>query len=123
MDAEFSSTSSTPDNLLAEDAVAMPITLLSGESVVRGEVLGEVTTGGKFRASLAAETDGSEVPRAIAAEDMDASLADKAMHAYLEGKFNQDALTIGTGHSIASIKQDLWDFNIYILDPVTKTPV
>jgi len=125
MDASFSSTSQTPDNLIAggkPPAKAVPIILLSGENVVRGEALGEITASGKFSASLAAATDGSQVVRAIAAEDKDATAGDKAMHAYVEGEFNQDQITLGAGHTVASIKQGLWDFNIYLVDPVTATP-
>lgn len=126
MDASFTSTTQNPDNLIAGDkpsAKAVEIILASGENVVRGEVLGEITASGKFLASLSAAVDGSQVPRAIAAEAKDATAGDKKMHAYVEGVFNQDKLTIGTAHTVASIKQDLWDFNIYIVDPVTATPV
>lgn len=125
MDPSFSTQGTqTPDNLLAggePSAQAEEVTLLSGESVVRGEVLGIATATGKALASLSASTDGSEEPRLIAAEDMDASAADKKMHAYTRGRFNQDQLTIGTGHTIASIKQGLWDYQIYLVDPVTAS--
>lgn len=125
MDPSFSSTSHTPDNLIAghkPPAKAVPITLLSGENVVRGEVLGEITASGKFAAALGASTDGSQNPRAIAAEDIDASAADAEGHAYVEGEFNQDQITLGAGLTVADIKQDLWDLNIYLVDPVTATP-
>jgi hypothetical protein len=127
MDASFATEGTyTPDNLIAggdPSAQAEEVTLLSGESVVRGEVLGIITASGKAAASLSASTDGSETPRLIAAEAMDASAADKKMHAYTRGRFNQDQLTIGTGHTAASIKQGLWDYQIYLVDPVTATPV
>lgn len=127
MDPSFAAQGTyTPDNLLAggdPSAQAEEITLVSGESVVRGEVLGIITASGKAAASVAASTDGSENPRLIAAEDMDASLADKKMHVYTRGRFNQDQLTIGAGHTAASIKQGLWDYQIYLVDPVTATPV
>lgn len=122
MDADFSSTSITPDNLLVGDAHEEPAVLLSGENVVRGALLGKVTASGKFALSLAAATDGSETPRAIAVEDCDASLADAACLVYLEGVFNEDAVTYGTGHTAASVKQGLWDYNIYLQTPVTATP-
>lgn len=127
MDPSFAAQGTySPDNLLAggePSAQAEEITLLSGENVVRGEVLGMQTSGEKFIASLAAATDGSEVPAVIAAEDMDASTGDKLMHAYTRGRFNQDQLTIGAGHTAASIKHALWARQIYLVDPVTATPV
>lgn len=125
MDATFGTESYSPDNLIAGDkppAKAVPITLTDGEVVVRGTVLGRVTANGKFLVSLNAATDGSEVARAIAAEAASPSGADATILAYVEGEFNQDELTFGTGQTIANTKADLMDVNIYLVDPVTKTP-
>jgi hypothetical protein len=124
MDAEFRTESYDPDNLIAghkPSAKAIPIILLSGENVVRGEVLGR-DGDGKYLASLSAAIDGSEVPRAIAAADIDATLADAKGLAYVEGEFNEDKITLGTAHTVASIKAGLQDFNIYLVPPVTATP-
>jgi hypothetical protein len=109
-------TTYTPDNLIAGN---FPIitdtgTLVSGESVVRGEVLGKITTGGKLAASLLASDDGSETPDCIAAETVDASSADKPIAVYLTGEFNSAAMTIGTGHTAASIKDGLRGKGIFL---------
>ena len=126
IDAEVRTESFDPDNLIAghkPSAKAIPIVLTDGEVVVRGHVLGRVTASGKYLISLNAAVDGSEVARAIAAEALSPSGADGKMLAYVEGEFNQDKLTFGTGQTIANTTEDLKDKNIYIVDPVTKTPV
>ena len=124
IDAALRTETFDPDNLLAgADARAEPITLTDGEVVVRGHVLGRITATGVYLISLNAAVDGSEIARAIAAEPLSPSGADGEMLAYLEGSFNQDKVTFGTAQTIANTKDDLNDVNIYLLDPVTKTPV
>lgn len=69
---------------------------------------------GKYILSLAAATDGSQVPVAIAAEAIDASAADKVGLIYLAGDFNQRQLTFGTGHTAASTKVALAARGIFL---------
>ena len=57
--------------------------------------------------SLAASTDGSQVPDAILAEDTDATSADVATPAYFRGMFNDSAVIYGTGHTAASALEGL----------------
>ena len=119
MAASFSSTSFVPDNLIAgnhDELVGEKITLLSGQNLVRGAVLGKVTASSKYKISLAADTIGSETPDLILAEDCDASAGDKQAIAYSRGDFIAQALTIGTGHTIASIKEGLRDKNIILFN-------
>lgn len=126
IDAAFRTETYDPDNLIAGNkppAKAVPITLTDGEVVVRGSVLGRITATGKYLVSLNAAVDGSQVARAISAVAASPSGADATILAYVEGEFNQDKLTFGTGQTIANTKDDLLDKNIYIVDPVTKTPV
>jgi hypothetical protein len=106
----------TPDGLLVGSfpVVTDKLTLVSGQNVVRGEVLGKITTGGKLAASLSAATDGSETPYAIAAEAVDASGGDASIAVYLSGEFDSDKLTIGTAHTAASIKDGLRALGIYL---------
>jgi hypothetical protein len=125
MDAAFSSTSHSPDNLIAGNkppAKAVPITLTDGEDVVRGELLGFTTATGKYLASLNAATDGSEIASAIAAVAAAPSGADETILAYVQGEFNQDEVTFPTGQTVANTKEDLRQVGIFLVDPVTKTP-
>lgn len=88
------------------------IVLLTGQVQPRGAVLGKISASGKYRLSLAASNDGSEVPAVILAEDADATGADATTPAHFGGVFNENALTIGAGHSKASIRDTLRDVGI-----------
>ena len=100
----------TPDSLLAGNAhllVARKVTVLSGQVLPRGAVLGIITASGKAILSLAAASDGSQTPDLILAEDVDATGADATALAYERGDFNARAITLGTGHTVASIREGL----------------
>lgn len=106
----------THDNLIGGTAVNMvteSIVVDTG-NLVRGALLGRITATGKWVLSLAAAADGSEVPRAILAEDTDATAADKTTVAYLTGEFNTAAMTFGAGHTAASVKDGLRDLGIFL---------
>lgn len=62
---------------------------------------------GKYKLSASAAVDGSQTPDAILAEDCDASAGDKEALAYFRGDFNTGALTMGAGHTAASITEGL----------------
>lgn len=104
------------DNLIAGTAVNMvteSITVDTG-NLKRGALLGRITATGKYVLSLSAASDGSEVPRAILAEDTDATGADKVTVGYLTGEFNIAAMTFGTGHTAVSTKDGLRDLGIFL---------
>jgi hypothetical protein len=109
-------TTNDNDNLFAGEfqRQVRKVTLISGQNVVRGTVLGRITTGGKYNKSLSAASDGSEVPRAIAAHDMDATAGDKELMVYETGDFNELALVLGASHTIASIRDGLRDMSIFL---------
>ncbi len=73
---------------------------------------------GSYKKSLAAATDGSETPIAILAEDCDASGGDAECVAYYTGDFNEDAITFGSGHTAASVKDALRARGIHLHNPV-----
>lgn len=113
----------TPDNLVAGNTqlVTDSVTIVSGQTIVRGTVLGKITTGGKFKLSLTGSTDGSEIPYVIAAEDVDASAADVTNAAvYIKGEFNAAALTLGTGHTADTVKDGLRAVGIYVKSAVAR---
>lgn len=109
MPATFSSSTLAPDKLVvdASKLVARKITLISGQNLTRGAVLGKITASGKYNLSLSAAGDGSQTPDLILAEDTDASGGDKETVAYEAGVFNTAALTLGTAHTLASIQEGL----------------
>lgn len=110
----------TPDSLHAGDFPirTRKVTIITGQNVVRGAVLGRITASGKYNLSLSAAGDGSQTPIAILAEDVDATAADKEAVVYISGDFNSTALTLGTAHTVASITEGLRDLNIYLHTPI-----
>lgn len=95
-------------NILADgDYTTRKVTILSGQSLVAGAVLGKITASGKYILSLSAAVDGSQTPDFIAATDVDASGGDKEAIVYETGVVVATGLTLGTGHTIASIREGL----------------
>lgn len=108
--ATFTSDAFVPDRLIAGNAHLLAgrnITIASGQNLVRGAVLGKITASGKYVLSLSAAADGSQTPDLVLAEDVNASAADTNGLAYERGDFNAGALTLGAGHTIASIRDGL----------------
>ena len=120
MPASFSSTSYTPDGLVIGEELLLTrnITLLSGQNLTRGAVLGKITASGKYKLSATGAGDGSETPDAVLAEDTNASGGDVATVAYFAGRFAESRVTLGSGHTAASIREGLRDKNIHLV-PVT----
>lgn len=106
----------TPDRLIAGDhpIVTDTLTLVSGQNLVRGALLGKITSGGKLTLSLSASSDGSQTPYAILADDCDASGGDKLCGVYLTGEFDPTAMTFGTAHTAASTKDGLRTLGIFL---------
>lgn len=62
---------------------------------------------GKYVLSAAAAVDGSAAPDLVLAEACDASGGDKTAIAYSRGDFNENALILGSGHTLAGIREGL----------------
>jgi len=109
MPASFSSSTFSPDNLIAGEypVNSRKITLISGQNLVRGAVLGKITASGKYTLSLSTAVDGSQTPDCILAEDTNASAGDVNTPGYFSGSFNESALVLGASHTVASIKEGL----------------
>ena len=105
-----------PCNLLAGEypRIERIITIASGSNLAKGAVLGRITASGKFVLSAAGASDGSETPDAILAETVDASAEDKQAVVYFSGEFNENALQIGTGHTLESIRAVLRSKSIFL---------
>lgn len=110
LDPGFASEAAYDPNDIIADAKNLftrSVILVSGQNVIRGTVLGKITTGGKYNKSLSAAEDGSAVPVAIAAQDMDASGGDKTIMVFLRGDFKASKLTYGTAHTKATLFEAL----------------
>lgn len=109
------------DNLIAG---SFPIstdreTLLSGQNLERGALLGKISASGANQGKLtqcdSTNSDGSETPYAILMEDSDASSGDLVVDVYKTGTFNGAAIGLATGDTIADFKDTLRDLGIIIV--------
>jgi len=101
VEAFLSTDINTEDNLIFDISIPRKkrtVTLLTGNVVTRGTVLGRVTASGKYIASLAAASDGSQLlgKAVIADQDRDATAADLKIIVYETGHFNQLEMDFGT---------------------------
>lgn len=110
-----------PDQLIAGVAnlVTDSVTVLSGQVLQRGAVLGKITASGKYILSLSAAVDGSQSPSAIAVDYIDATAGDVIAGVYLAGEFNGAALTLGTGITLAAATAAFRPLSIYVKNSVT----
>lgn len=113
----FSKSSFSPDGLLcgADAVVSQQITLLSGQNLAKGAVLGKITASGKYTLSASAAGDGSQTPDAILAEATDASGGDKVTVAYVKAMVLESALVLGAGHTLDGIREGLRAKDIHLI--------
>jgi hypothetical protein len=109
----------TPENLLAggTQLVSETATILDGQTLALGEIVGKVTATGKIKALNTAGTDGSETPYGILAEAAAASGADATSLVYLKGEFRINAVTSATSTPVEQ-KSNLRLLGIYLKDSV-----
>lgn len=97
------------------------IVLSGGQGVLaRGTVLGVITASGEAVVSTAGATDGSEDPKYILAETTDTSGGDVVAPIYKSGSFNEREITLGAGHTIASVRDALELRGIYLRSTVAQ---
>lgn len=105
-----------PDNLLAGEypRVERVVTIAAGADLAKGAVLGRITANGKFKLSASASTDGSQTPDAVLAEKANAADNDVQAVVYFSGEFNENALVLGAGHTLDSVRIALRAKNVYL---------
>lgn len=108
-----------PDGLIARNAqllISEKVTLLSGQSLKRGALVGKITASGKYVLSASAAADGSQAPVAVLAHDSNATAGDAQSLIYTRGDFQTSGITFGTGHTAASTKDALADRGIFLIN-------
>ncbi|WP_218110305.1 head decoration protein [Oligoflexus tunisiensis] len=96
------------------------VTIEKGQVLNAGSILGKKTESQKCVLSAAkaadetAIADGSEKPYAILQVDVDATTKDIVAPVYLAGAFLGLDLTVGNGHTLEGIKDELRLLSIYI---------
>lgn len=105
----------TPDTLVIEVKQGRKVLIKGGSGIhKRGSVIGK-DADKKFQLSVAAATDGTEVPDAILADDVDATGPDDVEAiAFFECTVNQSALILGGGHTLGSIDDVLRTKGIWL---------
>ena len=105
----------TPENLIAGEfpRIMRIETITGGQALPQGAVLGQITATGAYVLSITTATDGSEVPVAILAQPTDAT-SDVEGHLFLSGEFNAHALTLGSGHTLASVTESFRTRSLFI---------
>ena len=107
----------TPDNLFGGNVapvVANEELIVSGAGVLtRGTVLGLVTASGKLNIVDSTKSDGTQIPYAVLAEDIDATSADKKCGVYLTGEFNINKLVFGGTDTAATHKVNARKIGIF----------
>lgn len=88
--------------------------IASGLTLSRGTLLGKITANGELTTSLSAAGDGSQTPYAILNDDVDTTSGAKSASILVEGTFNSDAMTFGTGHTATSTADGLKDIGIHL---------
>ena len=122
-DPLFATESYDPDRLFAGDkqVITRDVNVPTGQTLVRGSVLGVITASGNYILSLNAAVDGSEVARAICLKDV-TTTADTLVPVVIEGEVNEDRLTFGTGQTADNTREDLQSVNIILRKPETADP-
>ncbi|MEJ1409378.1 MAG: head decoration protein [Candidatus Sedimenticola sp. (ex Thyasira tokunagai)] len=84
------------DNLIAGSVPQIATddgTLITGQNLARGAVVGRITATGKLTECDNAAVDGSETPLGIMVHPIDATAADKNCLIYVAGAFHADEMT------------------------------
>jgi hypothetical protein len=105
----------TPENLIAGEfpRIMRIETITGGQALPQGAVLGQIKATGAYVLSTTTATDGSEVPVAILAQQIDAT-SNVEGHLFLTGEFNAHALTLGSGHTLASVTESFRTRSLFI---------
>jgi len=106
----------SPDNLILGDlpTVSYDQTIITGQDVSRGCVMGKITASGKLTACDHTAVDGSATPYGVMVEDCDASLADKECGVYVFGHFESGELTFGGSSTISDLIDAMRLVGLYV---------
>lgn len=91
------------------DVRTTDVTVVAGQNLAAGTVVGRITASGKIMKSVIGAVDGSAVPIGIMVNAVDATAADKAGSIYVGGDFNVDALVWDAGYNTDLLKLKAFD--------------
>lgn len=93
-------------------------TLITGQNLVRGAVVGQIIASGKYTLALSASSDGSQVPKGIMVADTDATSGDATCSIYTQGGFITNKLTFGAGITAAAVRDACASKGLFLKDAV-----
>jgi len=100
--------------VVGDDPVTRTITVANSAALTAGAVLGMVTASGKYLLSDEAAVDGSQVARAILAQDADASAGDAVAVIYDAGQFDEAKLNFGGTRTADTVREELRAVGIHL---------
>lgn len=105
-----------PDNLIAGEypRVSRLVTITGGVALPVGAVLGRISADGRYRIGTLEAEDGTQTPDAILAEAVDTTAGDRQAVVYFTGEFNELALSLGTGHTLDSVREAFRDRSLFL---------
>lgn len=114
--ADSTQTFKDRDNLFGSDypIIYDEVTIVAGQSLTRGAVLGIITTGGKATLLSKDSVDGSEDFYAVLTRDTDATSEDKIAPVAISGTFQTQGLSFGANTVAADIKVEARLLNCYV---------
>lgn len=92
----------------------MTITVAAGQALAAGSVLGEVSASEEYALSESGASDGSEVPSLVLFEDIDTTEGAAPAEAMLAGDVPASELTLGTGHTVESVRKALRPYCLFV---------
>lgn len=109
-----------PDQLISGplQTVTDTGTIAQGRILKRGTILGKVTDSGEYVLSKKGATDGSEIPCAVLADDVNTTDSSVSGGVYLMGEFNQSRIIHDESWTAAELKDALRKFAIFLRDSV-----
>ncbi|GCD53043.1 MULTISPECIES: head decoration protein [Acetobacter] len=105
-----------PDQLIAGNLklVTETVTFAEGNTLQRGQVVGQVTATGKYIPCVKTATDGSQTPCGIVVDEVDASAADATGAIYEMGEFNSNYMIFDASWTVDTLKPALRQFSIFV---------
>jgi len=97
------------DDFDTRKAIVLTGQNVSGTPLPRGTVLGKVTATGKYKISVAGASDGSQLPRAVTADDLDTSGGDVTCRVYESGTFAFEVCNVDASWTIDTLNASMSD--------------
>lgn len=105
------------DNLFAGSSEVVIGSIVAGEALERGNVVGIITASGKAKKVNSTSSDGSQKPYAIVTDDVE---LDNPVNVYLTGEFNENALKFGGTDDADKHRIALRDIGIFLKENIGK---